>query len=207
MAPLPRGRHGLAREEVTSSQRLRLVRAMGEVMMEKGYAQTSVADVLRRAHVSRETFYELFGSKEDCFMSAFEQAYAHILDTLSATASRAERSAAKPEPVEVFSRVFRDYLDALAADPAAARVFLIEVYAAGPSAIERRLELQRGLTEAIAALIGAKGEERFAVEALLAAVVGLVTARLALGDIDGLRALHAPIVALAGRLGLNGQPG
>ena len=80
MTPLPRGRHGLSREQVEASQRLRLMRAMAEVMAEKGYARTSVADILRRARVSRETFYELFDSKEDCFMSAFEQAYAHILD-------------------------------------------------------------------------------------------------------------------------------
>ena len=69
---LPRGRHRLPREAVVQSQRERLLRAMAEVMADKGYARTSVADVLRVAHVSRETFYEQFASKEDCFMSAFE---------------------------------------------------------------------------------------------------------------------------------------
>ncbi len=88
MTPLPRGRHGLSREQVEASQRLRLMRAMAEVMAEKGYARTSVADILRRARVSRETFYELFDSKQDCFMSAFEQAYAHILDAVTPTAER-----------------------------------------------------------------------------------------------------------------------
>jgi AcrR family transcriptional regulator len=73
MSPLPRGRHGLSREAVEGSQRTRLLRAMVDVMADKGYAGTSVADILRRARVSRETFYELFSSKEDCFMSAFEQ--------------------------------------------------------------------------------------------------------------------------------------
>lgn len=132
-------------------------------------------------------------------MSAFEQAYAHILDAISA---RTQEAGVGAEPLELFSRVFGDYLEALATDPIAARVFLIEVYAAGPSAIERRLELQRGLTEAMAALAGAEGEDRFAIEALLAAVIGLVTARLAAGDTEGLLELHAPVVALAGRLGL-----
>ena len=199
--PLPRGRHGLSREQVETSQRLRLVQAMAEVMAEKGYAGTSVADILRRARVSRETFYELFSSKEDCFMSAFEAAYGHILDSV-APAVAAEGGAAAPEPaIERFSRIFGHYLDALVADPVAARVFLIEVYAAGPSAVRRRLELQAGLVEAIAALIDASEEERFAVEALLAAVVQLVTARLAVGDVDGLRELHGPVVSLARRLG------
>ena len=58
-------------------------------MAEKGYVDTSVADVLRRARVSRETFYEQFGSKQDCFIAAFEQAAGGILASL-------ERAAAAP---------------------------------------------------------------------------------------------------------------
>jgi AcrR family transcriptional regulator len=169
---------------------------MCEVMAEKGYARTSVADILRRARVSRETFYELFDSKEDCFMSAFEAAYGHILDAHPP-------SAGEGEPLERFTRVLDDYLGALAADPAAARVFLVEVYAAGPSALARRHELQQGLVESVAALTGASSsEDRFAIEALLAALVQMVTTRLAVGDVQGLRKLHGPTVELAGRLGL-----
>jgi AcrR family transcriptional regulator len=63
MQPLPRGRHSLSREEVEGSQRERVQRAMAEAMAEKGYALTSVADILRRARVSRETFYELYTSR------------------------------------------------------------------------------------------------------------------------------------------------
>ena len=200
MTPLPRGRHGLSRAEVEASQRLRLVRAMAEVMAEKGYARTSVADILGRARVSRETFYELFDSKQDCFMRAFEQAYAHILDAVSPSAAGA--ASADATPADRFARIFRDYLEALALEPEIARVFLIEVYAAGPEAIRRRLELQAGLAAALGALVGGSDDDRFAVEALLAAIVQLVTARIAVGDIEGLRGLHAPVVALAGRLGL-----
>jgi AcrR family transcriptional regulator len=204
MKPLPRGRHGLSREQVTASQRVRLVRAMADVMAEKGYARTSVADILRRARVSRETFYELFDSKEDCFLSAFEQAYGHILDAIFSPLAEIRREGdQEPQPLELFSRIFRDYIEALAADPAVARVFLIEVYAAGRTALERRIELQAGLADAVSGLLGVEADEdRFAVEALLAAVVQMVTARLALGDVEGLRALHAPVVALAGRLAL-----
>jgi AcrR family transcriptional regulator len=194
MTPLPRGRHGLSREEVERSQRMRLARSMCEVMADKGYARTSVADILRRARVSRETFYEFFESKEDCFMSAFEEAYGHILDATTPTAGEGA-------PLERFSRVLADYLRALAGDPAAARVFLVEVYAAGPSALARRHDLHQRLVDSVAALIGASSEEdRFAVEAVLAALVQMVTARLAVGDVDGLRQLHGPIVELARRV-------
>ncbi len=192
MTPLPRGRHGLSREEVEGSQRTRLLRAMCDVMAEQGYAGTSVADILGRARVSRETFYELFGSKEECFMSAFELAYAAILDASTPSAGEAD-------PLDRFSRVLEDYLRALASDPAAARVFLVEVYAAGPSALERRHELQRRLVDSLAALIGG---DRFAIELLLAGLVQMVTARVAVGDAEGLLELREPTVALARRLGL-----
>jgi AcrR family transcriptional regulator len=178
---LPRGRHGLSREEVARSQRVRLLRAMADVMADKGYARTSVADVVRAARVSRESFYEQFASKEDCFMSAFEEAYERLV-----------AAAAQDAP---FEQLLAGYLDGLAADPAYARVFLIEVHAAGPAALRRRSELQEGLVDALAGRLGI--EDRFAIEALLAAITALVTARLAAGDVEGLRALHEPLVALA----------
>ena len=198
MTPLPRGRHRLSRDEVIGSQRMRILRAMAETMAEKGYARTSVADVLRRARVSRGTFYEMFSSKEDCFMGAFEAAYGHILDAISSPTGGGEASGA-----ERLARVLEDYLAALASDPTSARVFLIEVYAAGPEAIERRLALQRGLVDTLAGMLGASGaQERFAVEAIVAAIVSMVTARVAAGDAAGIRDLHGPILGLVDRLGL-----
>ena len=202
MEPLPRGRHGIPREDVVDSQRTRLLRALAETMAEKGYARTSVADVLRAARVSRETFYELFSSKEDCFMAAFEDIYARVL---AAVAAPAEGGASAP--IDRLSRVLDEYLSALTADPVAARVFMIEVYAAGPSALGRRLELQRRLIDAIADAFGASGaKQRFAVEAYIGAIVSLVTARLAVGDVDGLRQLHRPLISLARQLGLDAVP-
>jgi AcrR family transcriptional regulator len=199
MQPLPRGRHSLTREEVEGSQRERVQRAMAEAMAEKGYALTSVADILRRARVSRETFYELYSSKEDCFMSVFDAAYAAIGEAMAA--SSAERSAAGVDELPL-ARVLDDYLGAIASDPVTARVFLIEVYAAGPEAIERRTALQQGLVDLLAGALGADERDRFAVEAGIAAIAALVTARLAVGDVEGIRGLRDPILSLLERLGI-----
>ena len=73
-ARLPRGRHSLSREEVAATQRARLMLALTEAVGESGYAATSVADVIGRAGVSRQTFYEQFTSKLDCFLAAFDAA-------------------------------------------------------------------------------------------------------------------------------------
>jgi AcrR family transcriptional regulator len=200
--PLPRGRHSLSREEVAGSQRERLQRAMAEAMAEKGYALTSVADILRRARVSRETFYELYSSKEDCFMSVFDAAYAAIGVAMAASSGESGATMASASPL---ARVLDDYLGAIAADPVTARVFLIEVYAVGPAAIERRTALQHGLVDLLATALGAGERDRFAVEAGIAAIAALVTARLAVGDVDGIRALRDPILALLDRLGIGAR--
>jgi AcrR family transcriptional regulator len=71
---LPPGRHGLSREFVVGNQRARLLEAMVHAVAEHGYAHTSVADVLRRAQVSRRTFYDLFRDRQDCFVQAYDAA-------------------------------------------------------------------------------------------------------------------------------------
>ena len=93
---LPRGRHKLAREEVVASQRERILRALAAAMAEKGYADTSVADVLSGAGVSRQTFYELFTDKQDCFMSAYEIAVDQILEGVKENTSL--RGSDPPQP-------------------------------------------------------------------------------------------------------------
>lgn len=52
------------------STRDRLMRAMCESLIEKGYAETVVADVVKRARVSRRTFYEEFADRGDCLLAA-----------------------------------------------------------------------------------------------------------------------------------------
>jgi AcrR family transcriptional regulator len=181
----------MSREQVTRLQRARLLRAMAEAMAENGYARTSVADVLRRSGIGRETFYQQFSSKEDCFIAAYELAAGLILEGM-------ERDAAAPgTPLERFDRAIGAYLERLASEPAFARLFMVEVYAAGDRALETRVEIQRRFTEVVIDAFGAREtSERFACEALVAAVITMVTARLAALDIDGLRALHQPLTEL-----------
>src|SRR4029453_19422645 len=73
-AQLPPARHRLSRIEVAESQRHRLMLAMTNEVAERGYVTTSVARVTTRAGVSRESFYQQFGSKLDCFLACFDAA-------------------------------------------------------------------------------------------------------------------------------------
>lgn len=203
---LPRGRHGLSRDEVETSQRLRMLVAMADAVMEKGYVGTSVADVIKRAGVSRETFYQMFSSKADCFMKAFDAAAEVLMSTVETVAHLDRATLARDDDrdaatrVAQFEQVFGGYLEALAANPAYARLFLVEVYAAGPEALHTRFELQRRIVDTLAGLLGATDDTgRFACEMLVAAVGALVTEPLMANDLDALRALRQPVVEVVRR--------
>lgn len=56
-----------------SITRDRLMKAMGESLIEKGFDQTVVADVVKRARVSRRTFYEEFSDRADCLLAFCER--------------------------------------------------------------------------------------------------------------------------------------
>jgi AcrR family transcriptional regulator len=55
----------------SESRRDLILAAMIRVVGEKGYKQTSVADVIEKAGTSRTTFYKHFEDKHDCFLAAY----------------------------------------------------------------------------------------------------------------------------------------
>jgi AcrR family transcriptional regulator len=183
----------LTREQVAASQRERLLRATAEASAELGYVQTSVAEILRRAGVSRETFYQQFASKQECFIAAYERAAAGVLAVLE------QQAAGDGSMLDRFARTIGVYLELLASEPAFARLFMIEVYAAGDKVLTRRTEVQERFERLLVDSAGAQTDaEVFACRALVAAIITLVTARLAARDIDGLRALREPLIDLVG---------
>jgi AcrR family transcriptional regulator len=184
----------LTREQVVTDQRRRIVTGLGEVMAVKGYAGTTVADIIEHAKVSKQTFYEQYDSKQACFLDAF----ARIHDQLSEASSAAPGASTA---LEVFDAVLRKYLDTIARNAPMARIYLIEVYAAGPEALRVRMALQQNTVDALAVLAGVESADgRFACRALIAAISSLVTHELASNGPAGVRELHAPLMAFTRRL-------
>jgi AcrR family transcriptional regulator len=144
---LPRGTHGLDRRLVVASQRTRLLEAVGRAVAEKGYAGTTIDDIVRGAGVSKKTFYDHFRDKEDCFLAAYETAADELFERV--------QDAHRNPGVDWLGRTragIAAYLRWLAAEPELARVFLIEVGAAGPRAAERRERLRDRYAELLAQL-------------------------------------------------------
>jgi AcrR family transcriptional regulator len=83
----------------------------GFSMTEKGYVATSVADVLRRSGGSRQSFYQVFDSKLDCFMAAFDVARDLLMQRLLEMVGADEHGVPSREvagdPLQRFEWAFR----------------------------------------------------------------------------------------------------
>jgi AcrR family transcriptional regulator len=125
-------RPGPAVVDTDAVHRGRLIVAMADAVAVKGYAATTISDVVARARVSRRTFYEHFADKEACFLAAYDAAADLQLAAIDAAAGAEQTWNAR-------LRAGVDaYLQGVAREPAITRVFLIEVLGAGPRALRRR---------------------------------------------------------------------
>ncbi len=127
----PPGRHPLPKEFIVQHQRARIISALAEETVEKGYRAVTVADIVRRAGIARNTFYENFSSKEDCFLAASEFAVKEALRRVVDAAGKVE---SWPERVNTGLAAFLHYV---AVEPALARTCIVETLSAGPAAVER----------------------------------------------------------------------
>jgi AcrR family transcriptional regulator len=144
---LPRGRHAAPRAVVRETQRARMLTAMVDAVADKGYARVAVADVVERAGVSRKTFYEQFANKDECFLAAYDAGVDRLLAAIDDAVA-----APAPDWLTAARRAVEVYLETVAASPAFARSFLIEVLGAGPPALARRDAVQERFAAQLAAI-------------------------------------------------------
>jgi AcrR family transcriptional regulator len=121
---LPQEIEGLSRQE-------RILWSTVRAMAEKGFESVRIGEVVRRAGVSRGTFYELFESREECLFAAYER----VIDALISYVARAFEGGG-PWPLKI-RRALGACLEAYSAEPEVARMATVEVPAAEPEAQRR----------------------------------------------------------------------
>jgi AcrR family transcriptional regulator len=122
----------------------RVLRAFAAVTAERGYANTTIDLVLKRAAMSPTTFYANFASKEDMLYAAIDSAGAQLLAAVLPSFRR------NPMWTHGVRGALGDFFNFLASRPALARLLMVEVYGAGPKALERREATLRSLTVLLA---------------------------------------------------------
>ena len=124
--------------EPVNAYRPRLLEGMARSVATKAYADTTVADIVREAGVSKRTFYECFATKADCLIALYEAASHNALTMLREAIDPA------PEWQTQIERALAAYLGCLMENPVLMRTLFIEILGLGDQglAARRRVNLE-----------------------------------------------------------------
>ena len=116
---------------------------MGQSVSEQGYADTTIADVVRIARTSRTAFYKHFADKEECFLATYQQmTNVRIAASLDAAAQCETWD-------EKLDAGIAAYFRWMAEHPEVAVTTVVEVHCAGPRALDARSDALGGWTKTI----------------------------------------------------------
>lgn len=177
---------GTPREEAERNQRERLFAAMVATVAEKGYEATTVADLVELSGVSRSAFYKHFEDKQACFIAAVEAMVEPTLKKLGADESA-------PPGMERARAAFDSLIETIVEQPAAAKLCVVEVYAAGPEGaalVDRTVESATDLAAALLEQVPERqGMPRELVRAIVGGIQKVIHKRLYRGQEEELPAL------------------
>jgi AcrR family transcriptional regulator len=184
-----------------SDERLRILRATAAIAGRDGYPGLSAARIVKLAGVSDATFAELFDCPDPvqaCFLATLDLLG---LEALLQAASGARDTGGWPERLR---RGITSLLAHVARHPVLVRVAFVEVFAAGPAAVERRSRLLHRFTRLFLAGVPAPRRPSPTVaEATVGAIWAIVHDHVLRGQADRLPELadDAAYLALAPLLG------
>ena len=122
----------VTRSGAHADQRRRILRAIAELVAERGYADVTVELIVKRAHVSFKTFYKHFSGKEECFLVLFDNVFQATEETIL------RRLAAEPGPwAEQVALALATLIEVIVADPIVARAVIVEAPTVGPGILDR----------------------------------------------------------------------
>jgi len=132
--PSPRRIRGLDAEQRREQRREQLLAAAFELFARDGYANTSIEEICQTAYVGNKAFYDLFDSKEDCYVALLRQ----VSERIEEQVAQAMRESADADEEETVRRVLAAFAHTLVDDP---RVAMVTFGAA--AGISPRVEAQR----------------------------------------------------------------
>jgi AcrR family transcriptional regulator len=174
---------------------------MLELVAAQGYEATTVPQVVAKARVSRNAFYELFDDKAACFLAACDTSADAVLQELYALA-------VDRHWVEAISAGTDAYLCWWSERPALSTAYFVAMPSVGRAATEQR-ERNYASFETMFAQLGALARVQdpdlrplapIAPRALVLAITELVAERVRAGRVDRLHELADGIVYLTVKL-------
>jgi AcrR family transcriptional regulator len=188
----------------------RLLRGIAAAVAEKGYAATTIADIVRHARVSKRTFYEHFPDKQHCYLEAYRRGTDHLARLM------VEAGTAASGPWrERLRAALQAYLGVLVERPASTLSFTTGIPAAGSEAIAARRAMHRRTADALSTVVDHVRRDSpelaplrpLIAEAIVGALSELVLSTVADGRLEDLPSLDEPILdLLAGVLTVGADP-
>lgn len=182
---------------LVAEHRARLLEGMARAVAAKGYADTTIADIVREASVSRRTFYENFADKAECLTALYESASRNALAVL--------RGAIDPQSdwQAQLEQALSAYFGALACNPVLLRTLFIEILGLGMPGLAARRRANQQLVDLMLEVINRRADKDHGAPlhpAMAIAVVGgineMVLQSIELGRAGELVELVAPSAAL-----------
>ena len=177
-----------------NDHRDRLLHGLAHCVSAKGYADTTIADIVREAGVSRRTFYEQFDDKPSALIALYESASRRGLRVL-----RESIDPARDWQTQV-DQALSAYLSSLAQNPVLLRTLFVEILGLGATGLAARRRVHDQMADFMLDVINAgRGPARLERPMALAVVGGIH--ELVLQAIEQDRAQALPdLSAAAGRL-------
>jgi AcrR family transcriptional regulator len=169
------------------SQRERLLAGIAQAVAANGYRATTITQIVKAASVSSRAFYELFESKEECFLEAFDVVVAHLED-LVVEAAREESD----WPHQVIAGL-RATLRFFTEEPDLARLCLVEPVTATPVIATRFRDVVIDNSRALKPGRFERGEAEelpdSTEDSLLGGLIALISRSILTGNADSLENL------------------
>jgi AcrR family transcriptional regulator len=157
---------------VAADQRRRLLAALPRAVAENSFDGTTVEHIVKLAQVRRNSFYEQFADKRECFAAAYEIAQERLLGVLTFQCYM------RSGPAERIGSALEAGLDLLGTVPGLARLIIVEAPAAGEPIAARHQEwLDRYGRLLQLAAVGAADDAKPR-QALEPAIVGAIVSRV-----------------------------
>lgn len=135
----------------SSDHRRRLLAGMAQAVAHKGYGDTTIADIVREAGVSRRTFYEHFASKAECLLALYVSASEGGLRVLQQAINPGQ-----PWHQQV-EQALTAYLGSLASNPVLLRTLFVDILGLGPEGLVVRRAMHERMADFIVSVVAAGG--------------------------------------------------
>lgn len=184
----------MSHEPPANDHHSRLLQGLAQSVAVKGYADTTIADIVREAGVSRRTFYEHFDGKPAALIALYESASRRGLRVLQDAIDPGRDWQTQVD------QALGAYLGSLAQNPVLLRTLFVEILGLGATGLAARRRVHEGMADFMLEVINA-GQAAIRLERAMAlAVIGGIH-ELVLHALEQDRAAELPALAApAGRL-------